>query len=110
MHSYPTRFQLKKEEDAEMTEAAHILVQMSQTPRYLRELPIRQDAMKRARELFPSCQEGDTILLNFFVDRNEYASVRYIQKQDGQMQMHRIDAPYSTITIPWTHQVTDFRF
>jgi len=109
MHSYPTRFQLKQE-DAEMKEAAETLVQLSQAPRYLRELPIRRDAMQKANELFPSCQEGDTILLNFFVDRNQYASVKYIQKQDGQMQIHRIDAPYSTITIQWTHQVTDFSF
>lgn len=109
MHSYPTRFQKQQAEDAEMTEAAQTLVQMSQ-PRFPRELTIRQDSMKRAKALFPLCQEGDTILLNFHVDQNGYASVKYIQKQDGQMQIHRIDAPYSTITIPWTHQVTDFRF
>lgn len=108
MHSYPTRFQ--KQADAEMKEAAETLVQLSQAPTFPRELIIRQDSMRRAKELFPTCQEGDTILLNFFVDRHGYASVKYIQKQDGQMQFHRIDAPYSTIAISWTHQVTDFPF
>ena len=104
---YSTQF--RQDEKEEMKEAAEALIHLLR-PRIPREISIHESGMRRALALFPSCREGDTILLNFFVDHNLFTNVIYIQKEHGEMRMHRMDAPYHEITIPWTYQVTDFRF
>ena len=67
-------------------------------------------ALSRARALFPSTQPGDTILMNFFVDVNHYATVQYMKNEEGIARIHRMEGPYADIHMQWTHEVTDFPF
>jgi hypothetical protein len=73
-----------------------------------RALSHQQTAALRADELFPSTQPGDTILMNFFVDANGYATLQYMKNEAGQARVHHMEGPLADINIQWTHCVTDF--
>ena len=55
-------------------------------------------------------QPGDTILMNFFIDANHYATVQYMKNEAGHARIHRMEGPYDDIHISWTFSVTDFPF
>ena len=101
-------------------EAAQALIQLSQCPegiqrsqgppRLGRSLSHQQEALTRALALFPMTQPGDTILMNFFIDANHYATVQYMKNEAGHARIHRMEGPYDDIHISWTFSVTDFPF
>ena len=46
--------------------------------------------------------------MNFFVDRNGFATVQYMKNENGTMVIHMIEDEQENITIPWTFVATDF--
>ena len=75
-----------------------------------RTLSHREVAYELSKVYFDQCKESDTVLSNFFVDRDQIATVEYYKKENGKMVLHRIDAPYTEIKIEWTYQATYFGF
>jgi len=71
-----------------------------------RTLSHQEEAYELSKVYFDQCKEGDTILSNFFVDRDQIATVEYYKKENGKMVLHRIDAPYTEIKIEWTYRAT----
>lgn len=92
-------------------QAAEALIQLSQSPVGLkRSLSHQHEAFIQALTLFPTTQPGDTILMNFFIDLNRYATVQYMKNEGGYARVHRMEGPYDDIRIPWTFSVTNFPF
>ena len=77
-------------------------------PAFHRSLSQQQTALSRAQELFPSTQPGETILMNFFIDANGYATIQYMKNEAGKARVHRMEGPL--VTTQWTYEVTDFPF
>ena len=75
-----------------------------------RSLSHKEEAYELSKVYFDQCKEGDTVLANFFIDRDQFTTVEYYKKENGKMVLHRIDAPYDEINITWTYQATDFVF
>jgi len=67
-------------------------------------------AYQRTMEVAPYTKPGDTILMNWFMDRNQYTTLQYMKNEDGVMVIHHMKGPYSSINIPWTYDITDFQF
>ena len=110
-----TRLQAKKEkeeqEDQEMMQAAQTLMELSnQPPVYRRTLSIHPGPSERAAELAKTLKPGETIMLNFHVDQGNYATVAYLENQDGKIVRKRIEGPFRDFTMQWTYSVTDFAF
>ena len=86
-------------------------IQCSQSPVGLkRSLSHQHEAFLQALTLFPTTQPGDTILMNFFINLNRYATVQYMKNEGGYARVHRMEGPYDDIRIPWTFSVTNFPF
>ena len=81
-----------------------------QVPRLPRTLSHSEEARARADAVAPQTQPGDTILMNFFIDRNGYTTLQYMKNENGTMVVHTIEGPQDILTIPWTFVVTDFGF
>jgi hypothetical protein len=77
-------------------------------PAFHRALSQQQTAALRANALFPSTQPGETILMNFFIDANGYATLQYMKNEAGQARVHRMEGPLADIHTQWTYEVTDF--
>ena len=73
-----------------------------------RSLSHSEEAHVRAEAIAPYTTPGDTILMNFFVDRNGFATVQYMKNENGTMVIHMIEDEQENITIPWTFVATDF--
>jgi hypothetical protein len=67
-------------------------------------------ATDAAQMYFDRCQEGETILANFFTDHFGDTTLEYYQKENGVMVLHHIEAPRKEITIKFTYQATQFGF
>ena len=100
-----------------MEEAAQILLELSQsedlpldTPKLQRSLSHEDEAYARTMEIAPHTKPGDTILMNFHIDRYRHATVKYMKNENNVMVIHTISAPHDEIHIPWTYEVTDFPF
>ena len=109
--------QLQRDEAAlQMEEAARILVELSQaddlppSPKLQRSLSHQDEAYARAIKLAPHTKHGDTILMNFYIDSYLDTIVSYMKNENGTMVVHTIHAPYHTIDIKWTYEVTEFPF
>lgn len=96
-------------------QAVEALLELSQgnqgnqgPPAFHRSLSQQQTALSRAQELFPSTQPGETILMNFFIDANGYATIQYMKNEAGKARVHRMEGPL--VTTQWTYEVTDFPF
>jgi hypothetical protein len=107
-----TRLQAKKEkEEEEMMQAAQTLMELSnQRPVFRRSLSIHAGPSERAAELAKTLKPGETIMLNFHVDQYQYATVAYLENQDGKIVRKRIEGPFQDFTMQWTYSVTDFPF
>ena len=77
-------------------------------PTFHRALSHQHTAALRANALFPSTQPGDTILMNFFIDANDYVTLQYMKNEAGQPYVHRMEGPLADIHTQWTYHVTDF--
>ena len=77
-------------------------------PAFHRALSHQHTAALRAQELFPSTQPGETILMNFFMNANGYATIHYMKNEAGQARVHRMEGPLADIHTQWTYEVTDF--
>jgi hypothetical protein len=75
-----------------------------------RVLSHREKAIANASSYFERCQEGETILSNFFVDRTGWTTLEYYQKENGRMVFHRMEAQENEISLKFTYQSTDFKF
>ena len=91
-------------------ETATILASMRHSPALKRTLSHQARAYARAMEVAPQTKPGDTILINYFVSPTGMTNLEYIQNEDGKMVVHRIDAPYDSITMEWTYDITEFEF
>ena len=91
-------------------EVAHILATMRQSPVLKRTLSHQARAYARAMEIAPQTKPGDTILINYFISPTGMTNLEYIQNENNQMVVHRIDAPYESITMKWTYDITEFEF
>jgi len=112
--TYQTRYKIAQ---LKMEEAAQALLELSQSedlpphaPRLQRSLSHEDEAYARAIELAPRTKPGDTILMNFYIDSFQQATVKYMKNEKNIMVIHTISAPRDEIQIPWTYQVTDFPF
>ena len=77
-------------------------------PRLPRTLSHTEEARARADAIAPQTQPGDTILMNFFINRNGYTTLQYMKNENDTMVIHTIEGPQDILTIPWTFIVTDF--
>jgi hypothetical protein len=73
-----------------------------------RSLSHTEEARARADAIAPQTQPGDTILMNFFINRNGYTTLQYMKNENDTMVVHTIEGPQDILTIPWTFIVTDF--
>ena len=56
----------------------------------------------RAIQYADQCNEGDTVLMNYFTRANGWTSLEYLQKIDGQMVTRRVDDWIHNIPANWT--------
>ena len=111
--TYQTRYRIQQ---SKMEEAAQILVDLSQSelpphaPTLQRTLSHEDEGYARAMKLAPQTKHGETILMNFYVDSFQHATVQYMINEDNVMVIHTIRAPRDDIHIIWTYEVTDFPF
>jgi hypothetical protein len=112
--AYQTR---SKTAQMKMEEAAQTLVDLYHSqdlppnaPTLQRSLSHEDEAYARAMEIAPHTKPGDTILMNFHIDRHRYATIKYMKNENNIMVIHTISAPHDEIRIPWTYEVTDFPF
>jgi hypothetical protein len=75
-----------------------------------RSLSHQDKAIEAAQLFFDRCQEGDTVLANYFTDHFGNTTLEYYQKENGVMVLYHIDAPRKGINIQFTYQATDFPF
>jgi hypothetical protein len=78
--------------------------------RLTRTLSHQDKAAAAAQLYFDRCEEGDTVLSNFFTDYTGWTVLEYYKKENGNMVLHRIEAPYKEINIVFTYESTDFGF
>jgi hypothetical protein len=112
--TYQTRSKIAR---MKMEEAAQTLLELSQSedlplysPTLQRTLSHEDEAYARAIKLAPQTRPGETILMNFFIDSFQHATVKYMKNEDNVMVIHTIRAPRDEINITWTYEVTDFPF
>jgi hypothetical protein len=112
--TYQTRYKIAQ---SKMEEAAQTLLELSQsedlppyTPTLQRTLSHEDEAYARTMEIAPQTKPGDTILMNFFIDSYQHATVKYMKNENNIMVIHTISAQRDEIQIPWTYEVTDFPF
>lgn len=75
-----------------------------------RSLSHQEEAIAAAQPYFDRCQEGDTVLANFFTDHFGLTTLEYYQKENGVMVLYHIDAPRKEIKVKFTYQATAFPF
>lgn len=75
-----------------------------------RSLSHQEEAIAAAQPYFDRCQEGDTVLANFFTDHFGLTTLEYYQKENGVMVLYHIDAPRKEIKVKFTYQATTFPF
>jgi len=63
---------------------------------------------ERAIKIAHKTKPGDTILMNFYVDQDAYATVMFMKNENGKMKIRQIHGPYDSIDSNWTYSVTDF--
>jgi hypothetical protein len=56
------------------------------------------------------CQEGEIVLMNYYVSVNNWATISYLQKVDGQMIQHEISGLKKDIPVFWHHDSCAFKW
>ena len=75
-----------------------------------RSLSHQDEAIAAAQLYFDRCQEGDTVLANYFTDHLGFTNLEYYQKENGVMVRYHIDAPRKEIKVKFTYEATYFPF
>lgn len=106
----PKRTITKKTSKRDM-EAAHILVELYHAPPALgRTMSHTAEAEELARPFFEQCQEGETILANYFIDQSGIGHVDYYTRESGVIVMKHIREHEMVIrAMPWTYETTYFK-
>ena len=106
----PKRAIAKKTSKRDM-EAAHILVELYHAPPALgRTMSHTAEAEELARPFFDQCQEGETILANYFIDQGGMGHVDYYTRENGVIVMKHIREHEMVIrAMPWTYETTYFK-
>jgi hypothetical protein len=79
-------------------------------PILYRSLSHGDTANERLLEIAPHTVPGDTVLMNWFVDRCQFATVQYMKNENGTLFFHTIHGPRDSINIAWTYNITNFDF
>ena len=93
-------------------EAAHILIELSLPPAPVLERTMSHtaEAEEQARPFFDLCQEGETILANYFIDRSGTGHVDYYTRENGVIVMKHIRVQETVLrAMPWTYETTSFK-
>lgn len=95
-------------------EAAHTLVELSHAmppaPVLERTMSHTVEAEEQARPFFDQCQEGETILANYFIDQGGMGHVDYYTRENGVIVMKHIRVQERVLrTMPWTYETTSFK-
>ena len=72
-------------------------------PKLSRSLSDANDSYQRAIVYEPQCNEGDTVIMNYFKGINGHVTATYLKKIDGQMVFHRVEGDVSVIPRNWTY-------
>lgn len=67
-----------------------------------RSLSYEDEAYNRAIKFKDECQEGDTVMMNYFVNKNGYVIATYLKKENGEMITHEIEAWVQHFPMNWT--------
>lgn len=67
-----------------------------------RSLSYEDEAYNRAIKFKDECQEGDTVMMNYFVNKNGYVIATYLKKENGEMIKHEIEAWVQHFPMNWT--------
>jgi hypothetical protein len=95
-------------------EAAHILVELFHappaSPALERTMSHTTEAEEQARPFFDQCQEGETILANYFIDQAGIGHVDYYTRENGEIVMKHIRVQETVLrAMPWTYETTTFK-
>ena len=93
-------------------EAAHILIELSlpPAPALERSMSHTAEAEEQARPFFDRCQEGETILANYFIDQSGMGHVDYYTRENGMIVMKHIRVQETVLrAMPWTYETTPFK-
>lgn len=72
-------------------------------PKLSRSLSDADDCYRRAIVYESQCNEGDTVMMNYFKGINGYVTAMFLQKTDGRMILHRVEGDISAIPRNWTY-------
>jgi len=56
------------------------------------------------------CAEGDTVLMNYYVSSNNYVTLTYLKKTNGQMVTHSLEGRKKDIVADWTYDSCAFKY
>jgi hypothetical protein len=95
-------------------EAAHILVELFHAPpappTLERTMSHTAEAEEQASPFFDQCQEGETILANYFIDQGGMGHVDYYTRENGVIVMKHIRVQETVLrAMPWTYETTPFK-
>jgi len=84
-------------------------IQFRQSPKLKRSLSHANIAEIQSKKYFPLCQEGDTILSNFFIYTGDKIIATYYKKENDEMVLYSYDGPLKKFKQEkWTYQSCDF--
>ncbi len=108
----PKRAISKKPTKKDM-EAARILVELFHAPAppaLERTMSHTAEAEEQARPFFDRCQEGETILANYFIDQGGMGHVDYYTRENDVIVMKHIRVQETVLrAMPWTYETTSFK-
>lgn len=102
-----------------INEAANTLLLLHQTkitmpPSTSRSVPYHPIAWERATKIARKSKPGDTILVDFWINYQNgnpgWTIIEYLENKDGKIHHRHLEAPYESIDMEWTYQVTDNPF
>ena len=70
--------------------------------RLKRSLSYENEAYNRAIAFKDECEEGDTVMMNYFINKNGYVTATYLKKENGDMIKHEIEACVHHFPMNWT--------
>ena len=108
----PKKVAISKKPSKKDLEAAHILIELSLPPAPVLERTMSHtaEAEEQARPFFDQCQEGETILANYFIDQAGTGHVDYYTRENGVIVMKHIRVQETVLrAMPWTYETTPFK-
>jgi hypothetical protein len=109
-----TKRTISKKPTKKDMEAARILVELFHAPPAApaleRTMSHTAEAEEQARPFFDRCQEGETILANYFIDQGGMGHVDYYTRENGVIVMKHIRVQEMVLrAMPWTYETTSFK-